>query len=53
MHTFVCFVCAARGSIGQNPSGCSVFEVRCRLSNALLMESHFGIMMREFKDVVP
>ena len=41
--------CGARGSIGQDPSNCSVFELRCRASNTHFIVSPLGIMIRGFK----
>ena len=43
----------ASGSIGQDSSDCSVFELRCRASNTRFMVSPLGIMIRGFKYVVP
>ena len=46
---FVRASCGARGSIGQDSSGCSVLELRCRASNTQLMEYPLGIIMRGYK----
>ena len=43
----------AKGSIGKDSSDCSVFQSRFRASNTHLIESLFGIIMREFIYVVP
>ena len=35
--------CGARGSIGQDSSDCSVFELRCRASNTHFIVSPLGL----------
>ena len=35
--------------MGQDSSGCSVFELKCRASNTHLIESPLGILIRGFK----